>query len=448
MTPLTHLQNCHSDWFLGHRPLVTLTQQRLAELARFKSPPVIFLAEVDPIAFLASLIAACEIGCPIFLCNPHWAVAEWQQVFALVSPDLVWGQYPDLLQSSPRPLQSAMAQPGWIMIPTGGSSGQIRFAVHTWKTLMAAVQGFQAYFQIEQINSCCVLPLYHVSGLMQAFRSLGTGGRLVVPSVQQLRQIAPDDYCLSLVPTQLQRLLPAADWLTRCRIVFLGGAPAWPELLDQARQQQIPIAPTYGMTETAAQVATLKPADFLNGQTGSGQVLPHAKIEILQPDIAQIGRLTIRSESLMIGYFPALTQIYEFQTDDLGYFDMQGNLQLVGRNSQKIITGGENVFPTEVEAAIRATGLVADVAVLGMPDQTWGEAVVAVCVVTDSVATNPSPAALKTALEPHLSAYKLPKHWLWVDQIPRNAQGKVNQAQLKRFASGQTRIPLPPQQSK
>lgn len=448
MTPFASLQNCRSDWFVGHAWLVALTQQRLAELSQFKSPPAICLAEADPIAFLAGLIAACECDCPLFLCNPNWAVAEWQQVFELARPDLVWGKSL-ALSLAPQSLHPATAQPTWIMIPTGGSSGQIRFAVHTWQTLMAAVQGFQAYFQIERINSCCVLPLYHVSGLMQALRSLGTGGDLALPSFQQLNQVKPHGF-LSLVPTQLQRLLPDAAWLGQFQAVFLGGAPAWPELLSQARQLKIPLAPTYGMTETAAQIATLKPAEFLQGQTGCGQVLPHASIEIAQQNPAEIGTLTICSKSLMLGYFPILEGSGEFQnkfqnkfqTDDLGYFDTRERLHIVGRNSQKIITGGENVFPTEVEAALRATGLVSDVAVVGMPDQTWGEAVVAICV------TGASPAALKTALAPHLTAYKLPKRWVLVDQIPRSAQGKVSLTALKQFASDQTHtLPQRPKRS-
>ncbi|MBW4466651.1 MAG: 2-succinylbenzoate--CoA ligase [Pegethrix bostrychoides GSE-TBD4-15B] len=442
MTPFTYLKNCRADWLIGqasHAELLALTQQRLTELARFQSLPVICLAETEPTAFLAGWIAACELGCPLFLGNPSWAVSEWRQVCELACPDLVWGKSLEL----PSSRNSSAAQPGWIMIPTGGSSGQIRFAVHTWETLMAAVSGFQAYFQIEKINTCCVLPLYHVSGLMQALRSFSTGGKLALLSMSQLEQFEPEfepeEYFLSLVPTQLQRLLPIAKRLARFRAVFLGGAAAWPKLLAQARQAQIPLAPTYGMTETAAQIATLKPADFLQGKTGCGQLLPHADIQLVQPDTAGIGSLTIRSNSLMLGYFPALERLDEFQTDDLGYFDVQNSLHIKGRSSQKIITGGENVFPTEVEAAIRATGLVSDVAVLGMPDQTWGETVVAVC-----VAENLAPARLKTALEPYLSSYKLPKRWLWIDQIPRNAQGKVNLTQLKQFASGQTHIPPQP----
>jgi o-succinylbenzoate---CoA ligase len=339
---------------------------------------------------------------------------------------------------------------------------------------MATVAGFQTYFQVEQINSCSVLPLYHVGGLMQFLRSLVSGGRLAVLPFKQLtpQRLDPADFFLSLVPTQLQRLMPDhAAWLRQFRTVFLGGAPAWDALLCQARQQQIPLAPTYGMTETAAQIATLKPAEFLQGKSGCGQVLPHAILTIVPDSVlpqvssasSPFGRIAIQAKSLMLGYFPdAAPHFDKLLTDDLGYFDAQGNLQIVGRSSRKIITGGENVFPTEVEAAIRATGLVADVYVVGMPDQIWGEAIVAFCVaLPKSLETLSGTAsetrlenqlenrisALKIAIAPRLSRYKQPKQWILVDQIPRNEQGKVSHTQLKQFlSSGHTHTHLLPQQ--
>jgi o-succinylbenzoate---CoA ligase len=165
------------------------------------------------------------------------------------------------------------------------------------------------------------------------------------------------------------------------------------------------------MTETAAQIATLKPAEFLQGKSGCGQVLPHAILTIVPDSVlpqvssasSPFGRIAIQAKSLMLGYFPdAAPHFDKLLTDDLGYFDAQGNLQIVGRSSRKIITGGENVFPTEVEAAIRATGLVADVYVVGMPDQIWGEAIVAFCVALPKSLETLSGTASETRLENQL----------------------------------------------
>jgi o-succinylbenzoate---CoA ligase len=458
--PFAHLQNrCCEPWLFGldQQQLWKRTEQRYQELSQLhqsNSVPMVLLAEADPTDFLAGFLAACTAHCPVCLGNAHWTEPEWQQVLSLVQPDLCWGQVPEWQPQHlavNRQLHSVRSD--WILIATGGSSGQIRFAVHSWDTLTAAVQGFQSYFAVDQVNSCCLLPLYHVSGLMQFLRSFLSGGKLVVLPFKQIEQAQsrfdPTGFFVSLVPTQLQRLLQQRDgiaWLQRCQTILVGGAPAWPDLLDQARSYQLPLAPTYGMTETAAQVATLKPADFLQQQTGCGQPLPHVQIEIrpvdcllqeLYPEHQQnqadagieIGTVIIRANSLMLGYFPDCNGVDEFVTDDLGYFDRYGSLHLVARSSHKIITGGENVFPIEVEAAILATGLVSDVCVIGMPDQTWGEVVTAMYVAASEVTV----AALQTALAPQLSKFKQPKQWISLDHIPRNSQGKVNYAQLKQF---------------
>jgi len=438
--PLSYLQRA-DDWLVGGnaRQFADLAEQLFQKLSQFSPegpPPKILLAQRDPVQFLAGFVAASTAGYPLFLGNPDWSEREWQQVYDLAQPQLIWrdGSYP---LGSPFP-QDLKAHPGWIMVPTGGSTGQIRFTIHTWSTLMASVQGFQHYFQLNAINSCCVLPLYHVSGLMQFLRSFTSGGRLVILPFKELATLAPEidpaDF-LSLVPTQLQRLLqnPAnLSWLSRFQAVLLGGAPAWPELLETARSHRIPLAPTYGMTETASQIATLKPVAFLAGNNSCGQVLPHAKVTIRSPqgeplDPDHIGVVTAEADSLALGYYPDLFISRCFQTDDLGFFDAQGNLNIVGRSSSKIITGGENVFPAEVEAAIRATNLVNDVYVVGVPDQNWGQVITAIYVPQQP---NLSAATLEAALQSQLSKFKHPKRWIALSSLPRNAQGKINREQL------------------
>ncbi len=450
-----------------------LLDQRQSELAAYQRQgnlPRILLAETNPVGFLAGLLAACMAECPVFLGTPNWQSNEWQQVLPLVQPNLVWGSLPnvDVAIAPPAPNHGQkMAQPGWIMIPTGGSSGQIRFAIHTWQTLQASVLACQQYFQTTQINSVCVLPLYHVSGLMQGLRSFTTGGQLMIAPFSELvdrlagstepvwGKLPLEEFWLSLVPTQLQRLLqiPAAiARLSKFKAVLLGGAPAGDDLLAQARQHQIRLAPTYGMTETASQVVTLKPEAFLAGNANYGQALPHAKIQILSPEGAKlglnlVGQICIQAASLALGYYPQVFAEPALLTDDLGFIDEQGNLQIVGRNSQKIITGGENVFPAEVEAAIMATGLVQDVCVIGLPDQVWGEVVTAIYVPVEQAfprgCTNrfavPEGIAstLQQALHHRLSKFKQPKRWLAIAQIPRNQQGKVNYPQLKIWAENQ-----------
>ncbi len=415
--------------------------------------PRILISQTDPIEFLAGFMAACITQCPIFLSNPNWSIQEWRQVLESVQPHQVWGTLPILVSHQNSEFADAQAK-GWIMIPTGGSSGQIKFAIHTWKTLTASVQGFRSFFRVDAVNSCCVLPLYHVSGLMQYLRSLLTHGRLHIISFVHLygsessrmeqatflhkSNNMPQDFFLSLVPTQLQRLLQQPhrlSWLRSFRTILLGGAPAWPVLLAQANQQQLNLALTYGMTETASQVVALKPQAFLQGRFDGGCVLPHAQVEIYdsagQPLAAhQTGNIMIKAQSLFQGYYPHYCPKTVFKTDDLGYFDEQSYLHIVGRSSRKIISGGENIFPEEVEAALYSTGLVKDVYVLGLPDSQWGEAV-AVLYVPLNLGTKAQ--QLKDDLDSRLSHYKHPKRWLVADAIPRNAQGKVDLFRLRQM---------------
>jgi o-succinylbenzoate---CoA ligase len=413
--------------------------------SNYPSASRIIIAESDPVKFLASFLAACTAKYQVFLCNPDWGDNEWRQVLDLVQPDVIWGiekKIPRVVVETLH-VKSLQHQDALIMIPTGGSSGKIKFTVHTWETLTASVRGFAKYFQVSQVNSVCLLPLYHVSGLMQFIRAYATGGQLAIWNYKQLisgeiPDIDPSNFFISLVPTQLQRFLDNPQltiWLSKFDTVLLGGAPAWDDLLEKAKCHNIRLAPTYGMTETASQIATLKPDDFLDGKRGCGQVLPHARVLIcdennqeLAPN--QVGKIIIQAESLFLGYY-GKNDDCQFDVDDVGYFNEQGYLNIVGRNSNKIITGGENVFPEEVEAAILATDMVNDVCVIGTPDNYWGQVVTAVYV---PKYPNTSIFAIETLLKYSLSKYKVPKYWVAVSMLPRNLQGKVNRGELVKIA--------------
>jgi len=447
--PLDYLikYNQKHNWLIGDhsQQVQQIASELYLELSKNTTPPKIILAEREPVEFLAKFLAASTANCAIFLCNPDWGSAEFQQVFDLVKPDIVWGieNWSAKEKTSKNTLSTAIPQT--IMIPTGGSSGKIKFAIHTWSTLMASVRGFSEYFQIEAVNSCCVLPLYHVSGLMQFIRSLTTGGKLLIlpfPEIVsgQIPAIDPREYFISLVPTQLQRLLEKPEltqWLIQFLTVLLGGAPAWEELLEKARFHQIRLAPTYGMTETAAQIATLKPDDFLQGKLGCGQILPHVKIDIRDEtgkilNFNQLGNITIQAQSLALGYYPHLwsNQDY-FLVDDIGLLDEKNYLYIIGRSSEKIITGGENVYPLEIESAIKKNNLVMDICIIGVPDKQWGQAITAIYV---PKIPHISLLEIETYLKSKLSKFKIPKYWIPVKNIPRNSQGKINQLRLKEIA--------------
>jgi O-succinylbenzoic acid--CoA ligase len=271
---------------------------------------------------------------------------------------------------------------------------------------------------------------------MQFIRCFTTKGKLVITEskkleISQLPNINPSEFFISLVPTQLERILQNPDltqWLSRFATVLLGGAPPWDNLLIKARFHQIRLAPTYGMTETASQIATLKPDEFLQGKFNSGKILPHAKIIIDNKS----KNIKIQSQSLALGYYPHIWEDADnFAVDDIGFLDDQGYLHIVGRNSDKIITGGENVYPIEIESAIRKTNLVLDVCVIGIDDKYWGQALTAIYIPNNE---NISSLEIETQLRKQLSKFKIPKYWISLPVLPRNTQGKINRQQLQQIA--------------
>ena len=457
------LQHPDADRFQEY---LDTAHKHLAKIGRDHKRVV--LCDVHPVRFLASFAAIHTSGHSVFLCNPNWAQREWQQVQAIVHPQAVFGD--TALPTATTEISSSHIGPlapsdrPLICIPTGGTSGQLKFACHTWSTLSCAALALRQHLGSSPLHSFCLLPLFHVSGFMQFVRSLLTGGNLFIGQSQlflagEYGGVSPANWCISLVPTQLKRALDNPElvvWLAKCRAIFLGGAPAWRSLLDSARQLHLPLAPTYGATETAAQVATLRPQAFLGGLQDCADPLPHVSINILDADghalpANQVGHIAIQSSSLALGYVSTCSSFSDslgaagWIPDDIGYLDAGGRLHVLGRNSDTIMTGGENVFPAEVEAAIRDTQLVEDVAVLGMPDKEWGEVVTAVCVLGSNRLEHSADATasqrtwyileqITIRLTSQLARYKHPKRWLATDALPRNQRGKIDRPQLRHMA--------------
>ncbi len=356
-----------------------------------------------------------ERGGWMLLHDPAWRPEERQRAGALLGR---------LYRKQPKPRR------GWLCLPTGGTGGVVKFARHDERSLGAAVKGFCAHFNLRRVNAVGVLPPHHVSGLMARVRCAATGGDYIDWSWKQLEAgrrpvIKGGPWVISLVPTQLQRLLrsrAAVVWLRRFEIIFLGGGPVWTELADKAAKAQLRISLSYGLTETAAMVAALRPREFAAGERGCGRALPHARVRI-----GRGGVVRISGRSLFRGYAGDRRGAAEFATGDLGSIDASGGLHILGRRDAVIITGGKKVHPATVEAALRSTGIFPDVAVIGLPDAEWGEAVVA-CYPAGRTGK------LKLPALPELPAYQRPKRLVAIKPWPRNAQGKLDRSRLKAAA--------------
>jgi len=381
------------------------------------------LGAADPAEFQRELAAAVAGEGDVFLGNPSWSETEQARAQAI-------------LQQASAPKEDR----GWLMIPTGGSSGQMRFARHDGASIAAAVRGFVKHFELPQVNAVGLLPLHHVSGFMAWMRCVMTGGEYRAWEWKRCERgdwpelAAAKPWVTSLVPTQLDRLLRderAVERLRRFRAVFLGGAPAWPDLLDRAERARVPLVLSYGMTETVAMVTAQRPDEFLAGDRSAGTALPHARVEV-----DETGVVRIAGPSLFRGYYPEWRHERKFfETADLGRLDERRRLQVLGRRDAAIITGGEKVQPAEVEAVLRPVAGTGEFAVVGVPDAEWGERVVCVHAATESFAR----AAAEQAASTRLSPPQRPKTYLALTEWPRNEAGKLNRARLVELAVRQLR---------
>jgi O-succinylbenzoic acid--CoA ligase len=348
------------------------------------------------------------------------------------------------------PLQQQWG-PG-VVLGSGGSSGGRRWCFQPLAHLQASAAATGSW--LEQLGldpAACLhlnsLPLHHVSGLLPWLRAQqwGAGHRRLesawMREPAQLAVTAPSDpgrpALLSLVPTQLQRLMADPEgvaWLQRLAVIWVGGAPLSPQLAERARQVDLPLAPCYGATETAAMVCALSPKRFLAAAAGCGAPLADVELRV-GPD----GALEVRSGRLSPGWLEngALQPLPRsaegwWRSGDAGRMGPEG-LELLGRLDGAIHSGGETVFPEQLEAQLLALAQAAGLplqAVLLLPvdDREWGQRLVAL-VRAEGVRSGEQLAwpdlqrQLQRLCEPWAPAER-PMRWLRCPELAPSALGK------------------------
>ncbi|MTV24404.1 AMP-binding protein [Nitriliruptoraceae bacterium ZYF776] len=329
---------------------------------------------------------------------------------------LVTDEHPDgTALPDPRPVPDDAA----LVVATSGSTGTPKGVVLSDAALAASTAASLDRLGCRPGQSFGVpLPLHHVAGVQALRRSwaLGTGGHVLPPGDPTAWAAAGADH-LALVPTQLARAL-AAGVPPPPGVALLGGAAAAPDLLERARAAGWRVVTSYGMTETCG------------GCVYDGQ--PLAGVEVaLRPD----GRVRVRGALLATGYLGDETPLTDadgwFTTGDVGRATADGRLEVVGRADDVVVSGGENVPLAAVTAALADHPEVAEVAALGAPDPTWGEVVVAVVVPRDPAAPPDLDALRDHVRARHPVAYA-PRELVVVDELPRDAMGKVTLAALRR----------------
>jgi O-succinylbenzoic acid--CoA ligase len=273
------------------------------------------------------------------------------------------------------------------------------------------------------------LPLFHVGGLAILVRSILYGTPVWLQPGFDIEQVndALDSGCVtvvSLVATMLSRLLDARvsrPYPEALRCVLLGGGPIPPSVVERCLHSGIPIAPTFGMTETGSQSATLRPELLAKHPDSAGCALLGVDITIDRASGDEFGEILVAGPSVAVRHQP-------FHTGDLGTLDVAGYLRVSDRRQDLIVSGGENVHPTEVESVLLKHPNVRDVGVVGIPDDEWGSAVVAVVVPT---AKKVDVSELEVYCRKHLPTFSCPKAILILNELPRTASGKLLRGQLR-----------------
>lgn len=304
------------------------------------------------------------------------------------------------------------------------------------------------------------VPMFHISGLSILMRSVIYGMRVVV--LEKFDEAAANKAILqqgvtimSVVSNMLARMLQQLGdqrYPEAFRCMLLGGGPAPKPLLEACIEKYIPVVQTYGMTETAAQIVTLPP-EFMLAKLGSaGKPLFQAELKIMNDSVVakpnEAGDIFVYGTQVTKGYLNRPEANKEsfvdgwLNTGDIGYVDEDGFLFVLDRRKDMFISGGENVYPAEVEAALLAHEDVLDVGVTAVADDHWGYVGAAYVVLSSTaeekllhakVDEEQLKAILIDGLRLRLAKYKIPKYFYFVEQLPRNAANKLLRRELARL---------------
>jgi o-succinylbenzoate---CoA ligase len=329
-----------------------------------------------------------------------------------------------------RPSAGSAAAPGVgpdtaLVIATSGSTGPPKGTELTAAALLAS-----AAASLRRVGAgpgerwLCCLPVFHIAGIQVLVRSLLAGTDPVITGRLEPGALAASGCAhVSVVPTQLRRLLDAGDDLTAAKTILLGGAAPPPGLVDAARAAGGRVITTYGMSETSG-----------------GCVYNGMPLDDVSLDIGPGGRIRIAGPVLFSGYRlrPDLTAQARdgrwFVTSDIGSIGPSGALLVRGRADDVINTGGEKVVAAEVEAALATCAGVREAAVVGRPDPEWGELVTAVVVPSDPLAP-PRLADIRAHVRDKLPGYAAPAALLLVPDLPLLPSGKPDREALRARAA-------------
>ena len=317
---------------------------------------------------------------------------------------------------------------------TSATTGQFKSVPLQWGQIRAHVQASKEVLgKTEQDNWLMVLPLFHVSGLSILMRSLYNGTAVTIlpkyDEAQVLKLIESENInMMSLVPTILTQLEPSITH-HKLRVILLGGEFIPMALIDACEKKSLPIYKTYGMTETFSQSVTFSVLDYPHKRDSVGKPLPGMQIRIDSPDADGVGEIHLTGPMVMTGYIGKEPIDGDLNTDDIGYVDEDGFVYILNRRKDLIISGGENIYPKELEDLVYTLPSVKECAVVPVSDPKWGQVPALFVAFHDGESMTSD--EILSFMTQSLAKYKIPKYVKILPALPRNGTGKIVRNELR-----------------
>lgn len=328
---------------------------------------------------------------------------------------------------------------------TGHPKGVMQtYGNHWWSAVGSALNlGLQ-----EEDCWLCTVPMFHISGYSILMKCIIYGMKIVLHESFSVQATIEDIHkekvtIMSVVTTTLSRImnfLGDEQLPSSFRCMLLGGGPAPLSLLEKCVEKDIPVYQSFGMTETSSQIVTLAPEYSTKKLGSAGKPLFPSQLKIVDGDgqacmAFQSGEIVVKGPNVTIGYLNREEETKRsfkngwFSTGDIGYLDDEGFLFVQDRRSDLIISGGENIYPAEIEGILTSHPFVSDAGVIGKKDEQWGQVPVAFVVRKDEIAKE----EIIDFCLGKLAKYKVPKIIYFVEQIPRNASKKLLRRKLREM---------------
>ena len=321
-----------------------------------------------------------------------------------------------------------------VIMNTSATTGQFKSVPLRWGQIRAHVQASQEVLgKTEQDNWLMVLPLFHVSGLSILMRSLYNGTAVtILPKYDEIKVLelieSEKINMMSLVPTILTQLEPKITH-HKLRVILLGGEFIPMALIDACEKKSLPIYKTYGMTETFSQSVTFSVLDYPHKRDSVGKPLPGMQVRIDKPDADRVGEIHLTGPMVMTGYIDKEPIDGDLNTDDIGYVDEDGFVYILNRRKDLIISGGENIYPKELEDLVYTLPSVKECAVVPVPDPKWGQVPALFVAFHDGESMTAD--AILSFMTKSLAKYKVPKYVTILSALPRNGTGKIVRNELR-----------------